>query len=136
MIYPMAAMVLLTFYVALRMFKARVSAVKSGQITIDHFKTYSTAPQQLPAMMIYTQRCYNNLLEMPILFYAACLSAMATQVTGITLLILAWLYVACRILQATLHLRGNVLWRMRFFMASTVCLLAMWAILVGVALAR
>ncbi|MBU2885930.1 MAPEG family protein [Gilvimarinus agarilyticus] len=136
MIYPMAAMVLLTFYVALRMFKARVNAVKSGQVSIEHFKTYATPSHELPPMMIYTQRCYNNLLEMPILFYAACLTAMTIQLTGMLMLVLAWVYVACRILQAMLHLRGKVRWRMRSFLASVVCLLAMWAVLVGSALAN
>ncbi|WP_049722303.1 MAPEG family protein [Gilvimarinus polysaccharolyticus] len=136
MIYPMAALVLLTFYAALRMFMARVAAVKNNQVSIEYFKTYSTPSDQLPAIMIYTQRCYNNLLEMPILFYAACLTAMATQLTGTLMLVLAWLYVACRIGQAALHLRGKIRWRMRLFMASMICLLAMWGVLVGTALAR
>lgn len=136
MIYPMAAMVLLTFYVALRMFKARVSAIKGGQVPMEHFRTYSTPSDQLPTAMVLSQRCYNNLLEMPILFYAACLAAMLTQLTGTLMLVLGWLYVACRIAQATLHLRGKVRWRMRSFFASVICLLAMWGVLVGASLAR
>jgi hypothetical protein len=135
MIYPMAAMVLLTFYAALRMFKARVNAVKSGQVSIEHFKTYATPSHELPPAMIYAQRCYHNLLEMPVLFYAACLAAMVSQLTGTLLLVVAWLYVACRIAQAALHLRGNIRWRMRAFAASMVCLLAMWGVMVGTALA-
>lgn len=136
MIYPMAAMVLLTFYVLLRMFMARLSAIKNKQVAMEHFKTYATPSHELPPMMIYTQRCYNNLLEMPILFYAACLTAMFTQLTGTLMLVLAWLYVACRIIQAMLHLRGKVRFRMYSFMMSIVCLLAMWGVLVGAALLR
>ncbi|WP_339899875.1 MAPEG family protein [uncultured Gilvimarinus sp.] len=136
MIYPMAALVLLTFYVALRMFKARVSAIKGGQVAMEHFRTYATPSDQLPQAMVLSQRCYNNLLEMPILFYAACITAMVTQLTGIFMLTVAWLYVACRIAQAMLHLRGKIRWRMRSFMASSVCLLLMWGVLVGASLAR
>ncbi|WP_041523817.1 MAPEG family protein [Gilvimarinus agarilyticus] len=136
MIYPMAALVLLTFYVALRMFKARVSAIKGGQVAMEHFRTYATPSDQLPQAMVLSQRCYNNLFEMPILFYAACITAMVTQLTGVFMLALAWLYVGCRVVQATLHLRGKIRWRMRSFMASNVCLLAMWGVLLGTSLIR
>ncbi|WP_020208933.1 MAPEG family protein [Gilvimarinus chinensis] len=131
MIYPMAAMVLLTFAVAFAMLGARISAVKNRQVPLSYFKTYNLPADQLPERMVLAQRCYHNLLEIPPLFYAACLAAMAINATGTTMIALAWLYVISRILQAIVHLSGNkVLWRMRAFLLSNLFLLAMWGLLV------
>lgn len=131
MIYPMAAMVLLTFAVALTMLRARIRAVKQHQVPLGYFKTYHLPPDQLPEAMVLTQRCYNNLLEIPPLFYAACLAAMVIGLTGPTMLLLAWLYVGLRALQAIIHLtRNKVIWRMRVFLLSNVCLVGMWILLV------
>jgi hypothetical protein len=40
LVYPMFAMVLLTFSVVVRLFKARTASVANGTITPGYFKTY------------------------------------------------------------------------------------------------
>ncbi|HEY7886313.1 MAG TPA: MAPEG family protein [Cellvibrionaceae bacterium] len=136
MVYPMAALVLLTLYVAVLMFRARVKAIKARAVPFSYFKTYSTANTPLPEAMVLSQRCYNNLLEMPTLFYVACLAAMVLGISGNLMVILAWAYVGFRVAQAALHLAGNIIWRMRMFAGSCLCLLAMWGVLAGTQLAR
>lgn len=131
MIYPMAALVMLTFTVALVMLKERIRAVKGRDVSIKYFKAYDLPPEQLPERMVITQRCFNNMLEIPPLFYSACLAAMVLNTATVALISLAWLYVACRVVQALIHLgRNNVIWRMRVFLLSNVILMAMWMILV------
>ncbi|MCP8899050.1 MAPEG family protein [Gilvimarinus xylanilyticus] len=131
MILPMAALVLLTFIVAFTMLAARIRAVKSREVSLSYFKTYDASPRELPERMVLTQRCFNNLLEIPPLFYVACLAAMVIGMSGLLMLTLAWTYVALRAVQAFIHLNGNnVIWRMRSFLLGNLVLLAMWAILV------
>ncbi|MDO3386933.1 MAPEG family protein [Gilvimarinus sp. SDUM040013] len=131
MLYPMAALVLLTFFVALMMLKARIQAVHNKDVSIKYFKSYDQPARELPERMVITQRCYNNLLEIPPLFYAVCLAALALHSTGVIMAVLAWLYVACRVVQAAIHLgRNNVIWRMRVFLLSNLVLLAMWTYMV------
>lgn len=131
MIYPMAAMVLLTFIVAFAMLGARIRAVKSREVSLSYFKTYDSPPGDLPERMVLTQRCFNNLLEIPPLFYVACLAVMIAGLSGPLMLTLAWLYVGFRAVQAFIHLNGNnVMWRMRSFLLGNLVLLAMWTVLV------
>lgn len=132
MIYPMATLVFLTFAVALVMFKERVRALRHKEVSIRYFKNYDTPVRELPPRMVTTQRCFNNLLEIPPLFYCACLTALIVPVSGVLITALAWLYVLCRLAQAIIHLgHNNVIWRMRAFLLSNIALLAMWFYLVA-----
>lgn len=131
MIYPMAALVLLTFAIALTMLKERILAVHRREVPLHYFKNYDIAPAELPSRMVLAERCFNNLLEVPPLFYSACLAALILPVDGPGMIALAWLYVACRLAQAIIHLGSNkVFWRMRVFLLGNVTLLAMWGYLV------
>lgn len=133
LVYPMAAMVLLTAGVMIRMVIGRVSAVKRGEVDARFYKTYQGDPE--PRAAAQNTRHFVNLFESPVLFYAACLAAMVTGITGSLLYWLAWAYVACRVAHAFVHLGSNrIPPRMAIYGASWVVLLAMWATLVtGVA---
>lgn len=136
LIYPMALLVFFTGFVALRLFKARVHAIKSGAVEADYFRTFQAPPEGLPRAMVLHDRLYHNLLEMPVLFYAGCLAAMLTGISGWLVVALAWLYVLLRLAHAALLLAGRIRWRVRLFAASFFCLMGLWAVLVGTLLAR
>jgi uncharacterized MAPEG superfamily protein len=88
-----------------------------------------------PEFLAKPTRHYVNLFETPVLFYAACLAAMVTGVTGPVVLGLAWTYVAARAVHAWVHLGANrVRHRLRAFALGWICLLALW-ISVGVGVA-
>ena len=56
---------------------------------------------------------------------------MATDVSGAGILILAWLYVAARIIHALIHLGGNRLrYRIRAYFAGWVVLAVLWVTVV------
>ncbi len=133
LVYPMAAMVVLTFGVVFALFRARVRAVRAGEADAGYFKTYQEGRE--PRHTAQLSRQVTNLFETPVLFYVACVTAMVTELSGLVMVVLAWLYVGLRIAHAWVHTGSNRLGpRVRIYGASWLVLLAMWTILVlGVA---
>lgn len=134
LVYPMAAMVLLTALVMIRLFICRVSSVKRGEVDAKFYKTYQGDVGESRKAAQHS-RHFINLFESPVLFYAGCLAALATgQGTG-AIVWLAWAYVACRAIHAFIHLGSNKIPpRIAIYAISWVILLAIWGMLVvGVA---
>ena len=129
LVYPMAAMVLLTVAVLVQLFRSRVAAVRSGQMDAAYFRLYQGGAETEAARKV--SRHFTNLFEAPTLFYVACLAGMVVAIPGPAFPILAWGYVAARTVHAFIHLGGNRLRkRIRAYFASWVFLLAMWVLLV------
>jgi len=126
LVYPMFAMVLLTFAVAVVLFRARIRAVREGHTAVSYFRTFAGSPPELEFLAKPT-RHFANLFEVPTLFYAGCLAAMVVGATGAPALVFAWGYVATRLVHAWVHLGGNrVRHRFRIYLISWVFLLALW----------
>ena len=133
LVYPMLAMVLLTFGVALALFRARLRAIREGHTAVSYFRLLQGSPE--PEFLAKPTRHLINLFETPVLFYAGCLAAMVTGTASVGVIALAWGYVATRLLHAWVHLGSNrVRHRLRAFALSWLLLLALW-ICVGVAVA-
>jgi hypothetical protein len=129
LIYPMAAMVLLTVVVLVRLFRSRVAAVRGGQIEAAYFRLYQGGDE--PETTRKLSRHFTNLFEAPTLFYVACLAGMLVGASGPVFLSLAWGYVAARTAHAFVHLGGNRLRkRILAYFASWLCLVALWLALV------
>lgn len=131
LIYPMAAMVLLTALVLVRLVLIRVACVKRGEVDAKFYKTYQgeTGESRESAQ---NSRHFVNLFESPVLFYAACLAAIVTgHGTGV-IVWLAWAYVACRVVHALIHLGSNrIPPRMAVYGVSWIVLLGIWSTLVA-----
>jgi hypothetical protein len=134
LIYPMAAMVLLTAVVLVKMYLARVAAVRSGQIEIEYFRLHQGARE--PESSAKVARHFINLFEVPTLFYVGCLAAMVANVATPVMVGLAWAYVVVRLAHAYIHLGANRLrFRRNAFGIGWLVLLGMWGYLtVSVAL--
>lgn len=129
MLYPIFAMVLLTYAVLYYTFRVRVHAVKSGQVSFDYFKLFQGV--ELPPRIQVTSRHITNQFEMPVLFYVAATLCLVLQRESALTIGLAWVFVATRLLHSWIHLTSNrVMWRMRVFMAGNFVLLALWLVLV------
>lgn len=85
---------------------------------------------------LVASRHFVNLFEAPVLFYAACVTAMVTQQAGAVLVALASIYVAARVAHAYVHLGTNRLrTRVNVYLASWIVLVTMWGTIVaGVAI--
>jgi len=121
---PMLVVILLTFLAVIRMGAGRAAAMKSG-MDAGFYKTYTGG--QEPDVAIVGVRHYHNLLELPTVFYPACITAFALSAVGTWTLVFAWAYVVCRLLQSAIHLGPNSpAVRGGFFMLGVVMLLALW----------
>lgn len=128
LIYPLFGMFLLSAVVLMVMFKARVRAVKAGQIKAGYFKTYESV--NVPEAVIKTARHFSNLFETPVLFYVICTLGMILNVDSQWFLILAWCYIAIRAVHAYVHMGSNKLpIRMSVYTVGWVIMITMWAIL-------
>jgi hypothetical protein len=133
LVFPMLALVVLTFGVSVKLFRARLRSVREGHTPVSYFRVFQGSPE--PEFLAKPTRHYVNLFETPVLFYAGCLAAMVTGVTGPVVVTLAWVYVAARLAHAWVHLGGNrVRHRLRVFALGWLCLLGLW-ISVGVGVA-
>lgn len=129
MLYPMFAMILLTFTVAGYLLKLRIAAIKSGAVKLSAFRLNNT--EEVPVNMLQAARNYTNLFEIPMLFYAAGTLALALQLDSPSIIFLGWLFVLSRAIHSWIHLTSNhVIRRLQAFMAGNICVLLIWVILV------
>jgi hypothetical protein len=125
LVFPMLAMVLLTFFVLVTLFRSRIRMIREGHAPVSYFRTFQGATE--PEYAVKPARHLTNLFEAPTLFYVGCLAAMVVGVRGWGVLALAWGYVAARVVHAWIHLGGNrVRHRLRAYFLSWVLLLGLW----------
>ncbi len=135
LLFPMFALVVLSFAVIMLLFRSRTRAVAEGKVSAGYFKTYQQGKE--PDSSILLSRHLINLFETPMLFYVACLAGMVLEQVTVAMLILAWLYVALRYLHAFIHLGSNKLRpRIALYFLSIVVMLLMWVYLVAGVLLR
>jgi hypothetical protein len=127
MIYPMFAMVLLTFLIAFRLLFLRIKALKTGSVRLSQFRLNTG---DIPDEITQTARNYSNLFEVPVLFYAAGATAIAMGIESAAMTIIAWLFVLARVLHSWVHLTTNdVINRFRIYIVANLCVLAIWGLL-------
>jgi hypothetical protein len=124
-LYPMTALAALTFAVLLVLPYKRIGGALKGRVKARDFKYGESA--NVPGDISIPNRNLMNLLEMPVLFYAACITFYVTKTVDGTALFLAWLYVALRGAHSAVHLSYNwVIHRLVVYAASNVVLLVIW----------
>ena len=129
MLYPLASMVLLTFMVGLVAARTRFAGIRSGELKLRYFKLMQG--QEVSDRVTVTTRSFNNMFEVPVLFYAACTLYVGLGVESLPGLVLAWMFVSLRYVHALVHLTYNhFLHRMLAFWASFICALLLWMNLV------
>ena len=123
--YPMFAMFLLSAGVLALLFAGRLRAVRAREVPLGYFKVYQGGAE--PEYSAQRARHFTNLFEAPTLFYAVCLAAMVTHSANFALELLAWLYVAARLVHSAIHLgRNDVNQRLAAYFTSWAVLAAMW----------
>jgi hypothetical protein len=133
LVYPMFAMVLLTFGTLLTLFRMRARFVREKKVDPRYFGTYQDG--QEPEASAKLARHFSNLLEAPTLFYAACLAAIVTEQSTPLVIFLAWMYVAARVVHTFIHTGKNTLLpRIAAYFSSWAVLILIWiSIVYGVA---
>ncbi|MET0389428.1 MAG: MAPEG family protein [Polyangiales bacterium] len=122
---PMFALIALTAIVWLTMVVVRNMAVMRGLTGPEYFLTYNGAQPldwiERPA------RTFNNLMQVPPLFYAVCLLMMVTHHVDRAQLFYAWIYVALRAAHAAIYIGWNPLpYRFAAWVTSCIVLWTIW----------
>ncbi len=124
-LFPVVALATLTFAVLLLIPVRRFRAGLAGAVRYDDFRYGESA--RVPPEVALPNRNMMNLLELPVLFYVACLACYVTDRVDGVALALAWAYVALRAAHSTIHLTYNrVRHRLLAFAASNVVLISLW----------
>jgi hypothetical protein len=128
-LFPMLALMGWTFAVMFLMGYRRIGAVQAKRVHPREFAMGESAA--VPADVTIVNRHYMNLLEIPLVFYAVCITLYVTQQVDTVALALAWLYVALRLAHSAVHLGANRLVnRLATFASSNFTLMGLWGYLV------
>jgi len=134
---PVLALASLTLLVLFALGILRVGGIATGRFTQSYYKLFRESDNQEPDIVRAVARNYHNLLELPVLFYAGCLLAYAADLVSQPLVILAWVFVALRLVHTMIHVTSNRLgYRMTAFVTGYFVLLGFWVVLGRALLAR
>ena len=84
-----------------------------------------------PGRNLQFRNAFHNQLETPVLFYVLTILALMTRHADLLFVIMAWIFVALRIVHAYIHVTDNYMPRRGVvFLISTIVLALMWLIFV------
>lgn len=101
---PVLLVVAVTFAGFVKMAIERAGAVKQGQ-NPEFYKVYLGDPE--PEKTRAAVRHWDNLFELPTVFYAGCLTAYVLGAVSTTVLVCAWIFAVGRTVQSLVHLTYN-----------------------------
>lgn len=126
LITPMIALFALTALVWLIMVIVRNLAVIRGYASIQYFADFKS---DVPAddRLERPARTFNNLMQVPTLFYVICILMLVTKETDDAQIMLAWTFVAFRCLHAIIYISVNwVPYRFATWASSCIVLGVIW----------
>ena len=123
---PIFALVGLTALVWLAMVIVRNTAVLRGSVSAQYFVSFAdNVPEE---WLERPARTFNNLMQVPVLFYVVCLLMMVTERLDSAQTTLAWIFVGARLLHAFVYIvSNNVKYRFACWMAGCITLIFLWA---------
>ena len=125
---PLFVQVLLTFAVMLGMMYFRTTSLQRGETRVEMI---ANREPNWPPKATQFGNAFGNQFELPVLFYVLTILAIETKHADLMFVLLAWVFVALRGLQALTHVTSNnVRFRGGFFGASAIVLLVMWIIFI------
>jgi hypothetical protein len=123
---PVFVLVGLTFALLLGMVDARRRTLVSRETKV---RDIALGQPNWPMRTTQLGNCYRNQFELPVLFYVLTILAWDTRHAGIVFVVLAWIFVICRVLQAYIHVTSNVVrYRGLFYSIGAVVRMIMWAL--------
>jgi hypothetical protein len=126
MLLPVFAQVTLTFVLLFSMAISRTRALKRKDVRMADI---ALGQMNWPPRVAQISNAYRNQFELPVLFFVLAALAIATGQVTTVLVVLAWVFVAFRVLHAVIHTGSNyVPNRFYAFAGSVFSLIAMWAV--------
>lgn len=125
--YPVMAQVMLTFVMLLWMGRARVAAINAGRLRV---KDAALGADVWPDDVRKVANNAHNQFETPILFYVLCGLATLVGATGLLTTLLAWGYIASRVVHTAVHVTSNrVRHRFLAFAVGVFMLVGLWLVI-------
>jgi len=122
---PIFVLVALTAVVLVLAAVVRNVSIIRGQASMRYYETYG---DDAPAEWIERPaKTFNNLFQVPLLFYVVCLLMMVSEEIDSIQVTLAWLFVGTRIAHAFIYIVFNrVPYRFAAFIAGFITLMVIW----------
>lgn len=125
LIYAMAGLAGLNFLIMYLLLILRVKAVRSRKVSPRYFKLNKGG--ELPDSVVAVSQNFNNLLELPVLFYTVCIVAIILNQSIDYFVMHAWVYVFLRYIHSYIHVTyNNIIHRLAVFSISCFVLISMW----------
>jgi len=132
MLYAMFMLVILTTVIMVLTTRTRIGSVRRGEVPQSYYSLMDG--HEIPDFVAKTTRNFNNLFEVPTLFYAGGAAYLALDQTGQLPVICAWVFVAARVIHSIIHLSyNNVPHRLVIFVIGNLSVLLMWLGIVNAA---
>ena len=123
---PVFAMVLLTFVLLFCTAIARRADITSGRV---HPRDIALGQIAWTPQTQQYGNAFNNQFQLPVLFYVAMTLALITRRADLLFVVLAWVFVALRVVHAFIHVTNNrVMRRGLVFGLGWLVLMAMWIV--------
>lgn len=124
MLAPVFVHVVLLVTLVIAMGRGRVAAVQAGEVKL---KDIALDSSKWPERLRKVANNYQNQFELPVLFYAGVALLIATGLADGVALVLAWAFVASRLVHSFIQVgTNNVVHRLYAFAAGLAALAAMW----------
>ncbi len=121
---PLFVEVLLTFGLMLGMMYHRTTALKRGETRLSDI---SMREPNWPAQPTRYAYAFSNQFELPVLFFVLTILSIITRHADIFFVVMAWIFVVFRILQAVIYVTNNdVRLRGAFYGIGALALLVAW----------
>ena len=125
MLQPLVAWMLLALLVALRLAVLRIRDFNARRLSPQSF-ALRDGRQRLADATERASDHYQNQFEMPVVFVAACLTVHVAGLVDLPYLVIAWAWVALRVIHTAIHLTYNrVYHRFLVFVASAGVLIVL-----------
>jgi len=123
---PLFVQVALTFAIGFWMAAGRVGAIRSRAVRP---RDIALREPNWPSHLMQLQNAFLNQLELPVLFYVLTILVLFTKTADLLFVVLAWVFVALRLLHAYVHVTTNhVPYRGPLYIVGAIVLFVMWVI--------
>jgi hypothetical protein len=124
LLLPVFVQVGLTLALMLWMAYLRTNGVRRREVRIADI---ALGQSNWPEKTTKVANAYHNQFELPVLFYVLVILVLLKGQVTLALVVLAWVFVAARIVHAAIHTGTNyVPRRFQAFVVSVLALVAMW----------
>ena len=123
---PIIALAVWTHVMWVWMYATRIPAIRGARMVLDPDAPRGEQMATLPASVRWKADNYNHLMEQPTVFYAVALAIAMLGAGGGTNAVLAWAYVAARVVHSLLQATVNKIEvRFALFVVSSLILIAL-----------